>query len=1305
MWTSQLKDVSVRPENRVRCNSVIAQHLNRSHSLTLTSWLNQSQPFSLSPTNNDATAVTPKPSAPANNERVSTLKAIKDQLKDRLDSERQKQLDAVKQLEYLGEAHPDTGDLSEEVTTRGNKIMVLSQKLTRTEHALGTLQKAANEYEVSAQKVRDVRSRSKSSVGFSHKETKSIRQELDAATAMMSAACQRVEQIESITDTLINQLSDTENELADLQNLRVSDLAKIEKLAHERDCLAMQLAASDSSSAELKKKQDELNAKLDEAKAAAKQFASDLDLAGKAMEAREMALTKECDELKKSLEESLSSQKALKDELVDAERRASEGTPKGKGAKEVLPLALKKLKGAQEELLSVSEEKARAIKDLEYAKQLAAAREDTLRSQVLEKDATLELAMKSAAAAAKDAADKQQAINQLRVEIAEITEAKAELEYDIADAKVRADGLAQEVALKQAQIDEAKATVEGLKRQHNASKAAALEKEILLKTQLEEEIARISAVEEKSTTLEKEYATLLAAKHDLEKSNAVNVAAVTAMKADIAAHENAAAELQEKLSRMHSEGIAAGEELAKVQRDLDKSTEQVKSLSYDLAAMQAAKNEVSGLLEAKEAEIIALSKDYAAKSIDLKAIVKSRDEKIAALESESAARQALVDNMASEMDSLVADQNAAETASREAITALTIELDASKAKLAALQARYAELEETSQAQLERVEEELDALKQQIDESAELRKALEVSLAEEKKARSLETGRLTEQVEALERNKDSLLRSLEGLEEQLSLKEDEVLVAKHQGTPKGEGAKVILQRSFLKIKDMQATIKDLQMASDGKDGEIVALKAENDKIPALLADTAKLQSEVDALSQQHAAKAADLEASQVRVARLERDLALASDKLESERVAADVIHADMAAVIDSLKAEVGTLSVDKAQAEQALAESAAAGDALQASLDESRRVLATLTNKDEGTTKVMKLAFVKVKKLENDLKLQQEKTAAFSSKLKDADESHADTQRKLETVIELHNAKVAEHTEATAALEANVSRLRGELLDEVAKVQALRADLDAALIENEKLWTENTMLKSTIDSMDTTVDTLQQQLAEERGALQRVEAAKESILAEMAHKISEVTKQKEIAESAWGQAAEEAAAATKDLDVAKSQLGAFERAANVKESTIASQKKTICDLERQAKALQSGVDDSKRELSQRDAELASLRHGKEQVERELAQNVQVRRKSSLGTRFLSLEFVLSSTCWHARNSRQLCRQHLQALKEALDKNARLDLAEAAAAKSAQILSETKARTALGHGLLVTTHIVYLMIGMLSILATGLLTLVN
>ena len=53
----------------------------------------------------EAVAVTPK-QVPVGvtpvNERVSTLQAIKNHLQDRLESERQLQIDAVKQLEYIG---------------------------------------------------------------------------------------------------------------------------------------------------------------------------------------------------------------------------------------------------------------------------------------------------------------------------------------------------------------------------------------------------------------------------------------------------------------------------------------------------------------------------------------------------------------------------------------------------------------------------------------------------------------------------------------------------------------------------------------------------------------------------------------------------------------------------------------------------------------------------------------------------------------------------------------------------------------------------------------------------------------------------------------------------------------------------------------------------------------------------------------------------------------------------------------------------------------------------------------------------
>lgn len=54
----------------------------------------------------EAVAVTPKQNplgATPVNERVSTLQAIKNQLQDRLENERQLQIDAVKQLEYFGD--------------------------------------------------------------------------------------------------------------------------------------------------------------------------------------------------------------------------------------------------------------------------------------------------------------------------------------------------------------------------------------------------------------------------------------------------------------------------------------------------------------------------------------------------------------------------------------------------------------------------------------------------------------------------------------------------------------------------------------------------------------------------------------------------------------------------------------------------------------------------------------------------------------------------------------------------------------------------------------------------------------------------------------------------------------------------------------------------------------------------------------------------------------------------------------------------------------------------------------------------
>jgi nucleoside recognition membrane protein YjiH len=68
--------------------------------------------------------------------------------------------------------------------------------------------------------------------------------------------------------------------------------------------------------------------------------------------------------------------------------------------------------------------------------------------------------------------------------------------------------------------------------------------------------------------------------------------------------------------------------------------------------------------------------------------------------------------------------------------------------------------------------------------------------------------------------------------------------------------------------------------------------------------------------------------------------------------------------------------------------------------------------------------------------------------------------------------------------------------------------------------------------------------------------------------------------------------------------------------------------------------------------------------------------------------------------QLLKQELEIQRE---KAKNVNLAEAAAQRSAILLDQTQASTHVGAGLLVVTHMVYLMIGIFSIVATGLTSL--
>ena len=143
--------------------------------------------------------------------------------------------------------------LKKDADTRADRVFSLSQKLTRTRHTLLSLESAQAEYHSTARKVEaaeeklakaakeNVHQGRRSTTRVSAPCAASIRKELDQATSMMSAAFKRVEQIESITDGLIEQLVETEMELNEMQALR-----QHETQAHAEELVRLQCLLDDA---------------------------------------------------------------------------------------------------------------------------------------------------------------------------------------------------------------------------------------------------------------------------------------------------------------------------------------------------------------------------------------------------------------------------------------------------------------------------------------------------------------------------------------------------------------------------------------------------------------------------------------------------------------------------------------------------------------------------------------------------------------------------------------------------------------------------------------------------------------------------------------------------------------------------------------------------------------------------------------------------------------------------------------------------------------------------------------------------
>lgn len=1170
-------------------------------------------------------------------ERVSTLQAIKNQLQGRLDHERQKQIDAVKELEFLGgEEGERCANLRDEVSSRGTKIMVLSQKLTRAQHTLGSLQRATDDYEASAKKVKDAeqvlenRQKNAASMSLSLKESKSIRHELDAATAMMSAACQRVEQIESITDSLISQLSKTENELADLQHLRDTELVKhsaeIEKLAHERDCLALQLSASDSASHELKQKEKELNAKLADAKATAKKLAEELDKADREKAEKEAALTSKANRLERSLREVEESKLSLEKELAVkqndlqvAKKIAAEGTPKSKGAKQVLPMALKKLKGAQEELTSVRDEREKALKDLEYAKQLAAAREETLQEHMKAKTETeakiqqqqgaLESMMKAAASAANDAALKQEEINKLRIEIASVQESKQEILDEMTESKEQCEELSAKLAMATAQQSEATSRIVQLREEYNKAQALALEKEILMKTQLEDYAKQADATRTKVASLEDEYAMLLQSKHALEASVGAKDASLAALKAEMVAYKDTAKKirisLQNNVEISENKVASANAKVSELEAELNQVLGQVSEISNQIKCMEESKTEISVLLQAKEVEINTLSTQYGETVRELNQVIKQKDAAIDALEHESHTQKDKIAAISQEMESLRAEQEASRIQSEQTIADLSALLDQAKEAEKTLQEKYVALEQRSTSQISKASEEIESLTVQLTEAIKIKESLEQALQEEKENHSNESKRLLDHCQNLEQSNERLMESIQNLGEQLIRKDEDLTAAKLEGTPKGEAAKEILKRTLSRVQELQDTVAALESQCGNQSEEISALKEENEKIPGLEATACNLESKLKIASEESAATSVKLQQSEDKLSHVQTELQMASDKLLAEVKSKNSIREEFEEKVRNLEDEIArekdvsqNLMVAKTEGEQQI-------KSLRARLNETKDVLVNMKKNEETSSETLQLTFLKVKELEEVIEDQSHEVECLNSKLEHSIESENKLRSQIKEMEIKHTADIESLNLTISSQEKNISRLRLELLDEVSASNKLKANLEASESQIATLEDQNRDLDSTVVSMKSEMKSFEAQLTEKQEALESILAAKDSITAEMNSKIETALREKDVAYEQVEEMSKRMREAKESLQLATSQAKAYERSSSAKEQTISEQKHLITNLERTSYTLSEELKKIKAEVDQKDAKLKQLGQAKMKAEIELEEDIAVR----------------------------------------------------------------------------------------------------
>lgn len=471
-----------------------------------------------------------------------------------------------------------------------------------------------------------------------------LRYELDQATSMMGAAFKRVEQIEGITDELIRQLVEVETELAEVQAAReeesLAHADEVSRLTKERMQLADHLQNAIQRTAEIKAQDEKLKAELAKAAHRAEELASEVVAAGRAKTEAEREMAAERESLAFALSEVRARQaelaadlEAKESELNEALDKASQGTPVGRGAKVVLPMALQRIRETQEALRTEENRKAAAEAKLVEVVANGAAAEATLKlqlkeldaerqRQLSEKDASLASMTRAVASATKEAAVKQEAVNKLAAEVSALDKERTDLQAEVQEATHRC--LELEAQLSQVQTELGRACDE--KRQALAD-ATALRKELNVAAVARNELtAALEANHKQCSTLE---ASIESMKAQLQADGAAAAEKADTLGAAIAAAEAAAANTNFQLKEALAAQTAATQRCDEMEGKMRLQEVSISELTHAVATAQAKAADLNAQL-ASTADAAAAQKYEMLRTVDttqtqLGEAVKERD--------------------------------------------------------------------------------------------------------------------------------------------------------------------------------------------------------------------------------------------------------------------------------------------------------------------------------------------------------------------------------------------------------------------------------------------------------------------------------------------------------------------------------------------------------------------------------------------------------------------------------------------------------------------------------------------------------